>query len=138
MKRIFLLTVMVLAIVVAVGFAAHHENEALIALDKEWGAAVQADEAVAAIEKIIADDVVAISGAGVAGKAEMIQDAQSDDAPTGPYMADHYNVTMLSDDIAVMTHHAGDPDPHWSLHVWQMKDGKWQVVASASVPVEEE
>jgi hypothetical protein len=44
---------------------------------------------------------------------------------------------MLSDDIAVMTHHAGDPDPHWSMHVWQKKDGGWQVVASATVPLEE-
>ena len=124
-------------IAAAIAVAAHHEGEALITLDKEWGAAAQGQEAVAALKKIIADDVVQLSGTGVGSKAAMIEDAQSDDAPTGPYLADNYSVKMLSDDVAVMTHHAGDPDPHWSMHVWQMKDGKWQVVASATVPVED-
>ena len=137
MKRIAMMTVLVVAIMAAIAVASHHEGEALIALDKEWGAAAQGQEAVAALKKIIADDIVQISGSGMGSKASMIEEAQADDAPTGPYVADHYSVKMLSDDIAVMTHHAGDPDPHWSMHVWQMKDGKWQVVASASVPVEE-
>ncbi len=136
MKRIAIMTVLVVGIVAAIAVAAHHEGEALIALDKEWGAA-QGQEAVAALKKIIADDIVQVSGSGMGSKAGMIEEAQADDAPTGPYVADHYSVKMLSDDIAVMTHHAGDPDPHWSMHVWQMKDGKWQVVASATVPVEE-
>jgi len=137
MKRIAIMTVLVVAIMAAIVVASHHEGEALIALDKEWGAAAQGQDAVDAIEKIIAEDVVQLSGTGLGSRANMIEDAQSDDAPTGPYVADHYSVKMLSDDVAVMTHHAGDPDPHWSMHVWQMKDGKWQVVASASVPVEE-
>jgi len=137
MKRIGIMMVLVLAIVAAIAIASHHEGEELIALDKEWGAAAQGQAAVSAIEKIIADDVVVISGTGVGSKANMIEDAQSDDAPVGPYVADHYSVKMLADDIAVMTHHAGDPGPHWSMHVWQKKDGNWQVVASATVPVEE-
>ena len=137
MKRIGIMMVLALAIVAAIAVAAHHEGEELIALDKAWGAAAQGQAAVDAIKKVIADDVVAISGAGVGSKADMIEDAQSDDAPTGPYVADHYSVKMLSDDIALMTHHAGDPGPHWSMHVWQKKDGGWQVVASATVPVEE-
>ena len=138
MKRIGIMMVLALAIVAVIAVAAHHEGEELIALDKEWGAAAQGQAAVDAIEKIIADDVVAISGTGVGSKANMIEDAQSDDAPVGPYVADQYSVKMLADDIAVMTHHAGDPDPHWSMHVWQKKDGNWQVVASATVPVEED
>jgi len=129
--------VLVLAIVAAIAVAAHHEGEELIALDKEWGAAAQGQATVDAIKKIIADDVVAISGTGVGSKADMIEAAEADDAPTGPYVADHFSVKMIADDIAVMTHHAGDPDPHWSMHVWQKKDGGWQVVASATVPVEE-
>ncbi len=137
MKRIGIMTVLVLAIVAAIAVASHHEGEALIALDKEWGAAAQGQAAVTAIKRIIADDVVAISGTGIGGKVNMIEDAQSDDAPIAPYVADHYSVKMLSDDIAVMTHHAADPDPHWSMHVWQNNDGDWQVVASATVPVEE-
>ena len=129
--------VLALAIVAVIAVAAHHEGEELIALDKEWGAAAQGQAAVDAIKRIIADDVVAISGTGVGSKANMIEDAQSDDAPVGPYVADHYSVKMLSDDIAVMIHHAGDPEPHWSMHVWQKKNGDWQVVASATVPAEE-
>jgi hypothetical protein len=35
-----------------------------------------------------------------------------------------------------MVHHAGDPE-HWSLHVWQKRDGEWQVVASAATPVDD-
>ena len=138
MKRIGIMMVLALAIVAVIAVAAHHEGEELIALDKEWGAAAPGEAAVSAIKKIIADDAVVISGTGIVSKADMIEEAaQPDDSPAGPYMADHFSVKMLSDDIAVMTHHAGDPDPHWSMHVWQKKDGGWQVVASATVPVEE-
>jgi hypothetical protein len=111
MKRIGMMMVLALAIVAAIAVAGHHEGEELIALDKEWGAAAQGQATVDAIKKIIADDVVAISGTGVGSKADMIEGAQADDAATGPYVADHFSVKMLSDDIAVMTHHAGDPDP---------------------------
>jgi hypothetical protein len=123
----------VLALVAGIAIAMHHENDALIALDKEWGAA-QGQEAVDALKRIIAEDVIAMSGGGIGSRADMIAEAQSADAPTGPYVADDYMVKMITDDIAVMTHHAGDPDPHYSLHVWQKKGGKWVVVASASAP----
>ena len=79
-------------------------------------------------------DVIEMSGGGIASRADMIAEAQSADAPTGPYTADSYKVKMISDDVAIMTHHAGAPDPHYSLHVWQKKGGKWVVVASASAP----
>jgi hypothetical protein len=133
MKRTIAIGSVVLALVAGLAFAMSHETDALIELDKEWGAA-QGQEAVAALNRIIAKDVIEMSGGGIASRADMIAEAQAADAPTGPYKADNYKVKFLTDDIAVMTHHAGDPDPHYSLHVWQKKGGKWVVVASATAP----
>ena len=113
-----------IALVAGIAIAMSHETDALIALDKEWGAAAQGQEAVDALNRIIAKDVIEMSGGGIASRADMIAEAQAADAPTGPYKADSYKVKFITDDIAVMTHHAGDPDPHWSLHVWQKKGGK--------------
>ena len=109
------------------------ESDALVQLDKEWGEA----EGPETVEPLLADNIVALGLEGVAGKAQMLEAAASDDAPTGPYVAGDYDVRFLSEDVAVMIHSAGEPGPHWSMHVWQKRDGKWQVVASANVPIEE-
>ena len=109
------------------------EADTLVQLDKEWGEA-QGQEA---LEPLLADNIVAVGSEGVAGKAQMLEAAASDDAPTGPYIAGDYDVRFLSEDVAVMVHSAGEPDPHWSMHVWQKRDGKWQVAATATVPIEE-
>ncbi len=109
------------------------DSDALVQLDKEWGEA-QGPEA---LEPLIADNILALSLEGVGSKAQMLEAAASDDAPTGPYVAGDYEVRFLSKDVAVMIHSASEPDPHWSMHVWQKQDGKWQVAATASVPVEE-
>jgi len=134
MNRTIAIGTVVLALVAGIAIAMSHDTDALIELDKEWGAAAQGQEAVDALNRIIAKDVIQISGNGVATRADMITETQAADAPTGPYKADNYKVKYITDDVAVMTHHAGDPDPHWSLHVWQKKGGKWVVVASASAP----
>jgi len=109
------------------------ESDTLVQLDKKWGEA-QGPEA---MEALIADNIVTLGSEGSIGKAQMLEAAASDDAPTGPYTAGDYDVRFLSEDIAVMVHSAGEPDPHWSMHVWQKRDGKWQVAASATVPAEE-
>jgi hypothetical protein len=109
------------------------ESDTLVQLDKKWGEA-QGPEA---MEPLIADNIMTLGAEGLIGKAQMLEAAASDDAPTGPYTAGDYEVRFLSDDIAVMVHSAGDPDPHWSMHVWQKRDGKWQVAASATVGIEE-
>lgn len=134
MNRTIVLCSVLLILVTGIAIAMHHEKDELVKLDKEWGAAAQGQAAVDAIKRIIAEDVIEMSGNGVATRADMIAEIESADAPTGPYKADSYEVKMLSDDVAIMTHHAGDPDPHWSLHVWQKKGGNWVVVASASAP----
>lgn len=138
MNRTVFIGAVAVALVAGLAIGMHHETEALVELDKEWGAAAQGQEAVDAIKRIIADEVVAISPEGLGSKAAMLEAAQSDDAPTGPYMADSYDVKFLTDDVAVMVHHAGDPDPHWSLHVWQKQGETWKVVATASAPEAED
>jgi hypothetical protein len=125
-----------LGLVAVIATAAHHETEALIELDKKWGSAQGADAA-GVLDGIIADDVLAVSGEGLGSKAAMLEEAASEDAPAGPYIAGDYKVRFLDDDTAVMVHSAGEPDPHWSLHVWEKRDGKWQVVATISTPIEE-
>jgi hypothetical protein len=138
MNRTVFIGAVAVALVAGLAIGMHHETEALVELDKEWGAAAQGQAAVDAINRIIADEVVAISPEGLGSKAAMLEAAQSDDAPTGPYMADSYDVKFLTDDVAVMVHHAGDPDPHWSLHVWQKQGETWKVVATASAPEAED
>ena len=123
----------VFCLVMAGNIAKADEADVLIQLDKEWGES----EGSAVLESLLDDNIVAIDSEGVAGKAQMLEDSASDDAPTGPYVAGDYDVRFLSEEVAVMVHSASDPDPHWSMHVWQKQDGKWQVTASATVPVED-
>ncbi len=137
MKRWIVTCVLCLTLMAVAAWAAHHEIDQLVELDKKWGSAAQGEDAAAVLGEILADDLLAIDVGGVVTKADMLEATLAEDAPTGPYMAGDYVVRFLSDDIAVMLHSAGEPDPHWSLHVWQMKDGRWQVVASASSPIEE-
>jgi hypothetical protein len=108
------------------------ESNTLVQLDKEWGEA-QGPEAVA---PLLADNILTLTSVGVVNKEQMLE-AAANDVPTGPYIAEDYDIRFLSEDIAVMVHSAGEPDPHRSMHVWQKLDGKWQVVANANVPIEE-
>ena len=123
----------VFCLVMAGNIANADESDILIQLDKEWGES----EGPAFLESLLDDNIVALDSEGVVGKAQMLEDAGSEDAPTGPYVAGDYDVRFLSENVAVMVHSAGGPDPHRSMHVWQKHDDKWQVVASATVPVEE-
>ncbi len=123
----------VICLIMAGTAANADESDALVQLDKEWGEA----DGPEAIEPLLADNIVVIGLEGVGSKAQMLEAAESDDAPTGPYVAGDYDVRFLSEDVAVMIHSAGEPDPHWSMHVWQKRDGKWQVAATATVPIEE-
>ena len=123
----------VFCLVMAGNIAKADEADVLIQLDKEWGES----DGSAVLESLLDDNIVAIDSEGVAGKAQMLEDSASDDAPTGPYVAGDYDVRFLSEEVAVMVHSASDPDPHWSMHVWQKQDGKWQVTASATVPIED-
>lgn len=138
MKNAVVLGTAVVCLAAGIAFAAHHEKDTLIALDKEWGSAAPGQAAVDAITRIIDKDVVQMSGSGITTRADLIEEAKDTSVPATPYLADSFEVKFLTDDIAVMTHHAGEPDPHWSLHVWQKKGDKWVVVASGWAPETED
>lgn len=123
----------VICMMITGGLASADETETLVKLDKDWGGA----EGTSALESLLAEDILAVDANGISGKAQMLADAESATAQTGPYIAGDYEVRFLGEDVAVMVHSASEPDPHWSMHVWQKQDGQWQVAATASVPAEE-
>jgi hypothetical protein len=111
-------------------------EEDLIALDKQWGEAGMAGDT-DTVAVLLSDDLVAVDGSGVGGKAEQLAD--NEPAPEGAtYEVDNYSVTFLDEDTAIMTHSVMGDEAHYSLHVWSNIDGNWQVVATASVVAESE
>lgn len=120
-------------------------EQELITLDKEWGeAGLKGDSAV--LERILADDFIGNSPAGVATKAQNIAEAKTTaaDITNATYVADEYTVRFLDPNTAVMTHRAVEKgmnkgkeynDQHRSMHVWVKRDGRWQVVASQATPI---
>jgi hypothetical protein len=123
----------VICLMMAGGLANADETDTLVQLDKEWGGS----QGTAVLESLLAENILALDANGIADKARLLEDAESAEAPTEPYVAGDYQVRFLGKDVAVMVHSAAEPDPHWSMHVWQKQGGKWQVTATASVPAEE-
>ncbi len=109
------------------------DSDALVALDKKWGES----EGTEVPQAMLSEEMIALSAAGVAAKADMLEEAANAEPATGPYVAADYDVRFLSDDVAVMVHSVGGDQPHWSMHVWQKQDGAWQVAATATVPIKE-
>jgi ketosteroid isomerase-like protein len=104
----------------------------LIALDKDWGAAGTKGD-VAAVAKLLADNVVAVDENGVSGKEQQLANTKPDPEIT-KYEPTDYKVTFLGPDTAIMTHGTKGKDSHQSLHVWSRKSGHWQVVATSTTP----
>jgi hypothetical protein len=118
----------------------------LISVDKQWG---KAGGDTAKLDKIIGDNLVAIGTKGEAqNKQQMIADnkATSAGVQNASYTPDEYKFEMLSLDVVVMTHRGTTKgmqngkevtESHRSLHVFQKRDGRWQVVANAQLPISE-
>ncbi len=148
MKRNLAIAVLCTAVALAVSAQAKEVpkdiQQALISLDKEWGGA-GADTA--KLDKIIGDNLLAVGTKGQAqDKKEMIADnkATASAVQSGSYVADEYKFEMLSPDVVVMTHRGTTKgmengkevtESHRSLHVFQNRDGHWQVVANAQIPI---
>jgi ketosteroid isomerase-like protein len=148
MKRI--LAVLVLCAAVALAISIHAKEvpsdvqQALIALDKQWG---NAGADAAKLDKIIGDDLLAVGTKGEEqNKKQMIADniATASQAQNVTYTADEYKFNMLSPDVVVMTHRGTTKgmengkevtESHRSLHVFQKQNGGWRVVANAQIPV---
>jgi hypothetical protein len=150
MKRSLAITLLCTAVALVVSAQAkdvpNDVQQALMSVDKQWGEAGGDD---AKLDKIIGDSLVAIGAKGEAqNKQQMIADnkATSAGVQNASYTPDQYKFEMLSSDVVVMTHRGTTKgmqngkevtESHRSLHVFQKKDGRWQVVANAQLPIAE-
>jgi ketosteroid isomerase-like protein len=148
MKRVFVIAVLCVAGALVVSSQAkevpNDVQQALIALDKEWG---QSGGDTGKLDKIIGDHVLAIGPKGEAqDKKELVATNASGAAgvTNATYTPDEYKFEMLSSDVVAMTHRGttkGTKDgkevteSHRSLHIFQKNGGKWQVVANAQLPI---
>jgi hypothetical protein len=148
MRRILAITLLCAAVTLVVNAQAKKVpddvQKTLISLDKQWG---EAGGDTAKLDKIIGDNLLAISSKGEAqDKQQLIADnkASSVGVQSASYVADEYKFEMLSPDVVVMTHRGTIKgmqngkevtDSHRSLHVFQKRDGRWQVVANAQLPI---
>ena len=148
MKRI--LAVLVLCAAVGLAVSIHSKDvpsdvqQALIALDKQWG---NAGPDTAKLDKIIGDDLLAVGAKGEAqNKKQLIADnvATASQGQNTSYTADEYKFNMLSPDVVVMTHCGTTKsmqngkevtESHRSPHIFQKQNGEWRVVANAQMPI---
>jgi len=149
MKRILAITLLFTAVALVVSARAKDVpadlQQTLISVDKEWG---QAGGDTAKLDKIIGDNLLAVGTKGEAqDKQQLIAEnkATSAGVQNASYMPDEYKFEMLSPDVVVMTHRGTTKgmkdgkevtESHRSLHVFQKRDDRWQVVANAQIPIE--
>jgi hypothetical protein len=148
MKRTLTITLFCAAVTLIAGAQAGNVpkdlQQTLISLDKEWG---NSGADATKLDKIIGDNLIAVSTKGEAqDKKQLVADnvATSAGVMNASYMADEYKFEMLSPDVVVMTHRGTTKgmkdgkevtESHRSLHVFQKRDGHWQVVANAQVAI---
>ncbi len=148
MKRILAITLLFTAVALVVSAQAKDVpadlQQTLISVDKEWG---EAGGDTAKLDKIYGDNLLAVGTKGEAqDKQQLIADNKVTSAgvQNASYMPDEYKFEMLSPDVVVMTHRGTTKgmqngkevtESHRSLHVFQKRDGRWQVVANAQVPI---
>jgi hypothetical protein len=148
MKRILAITLFCMAVTLVISTQAkdvpNDVQQTLISLDKQWG---EAGGDTAKLDKIVGDNLLAVSSKGEAqDKKQMIADnkATSAGVQNASYTPDQYKFEMLSPDVVVMTHRGTTKgmqdskevtESHRSLHVFQKRDGRWQVVANAQLPI---
>ena len=148
MKRILAITLLCTAGALVVSSQAkevpNDVQQALISLDKQWGASAGDTTK---LDQIIGDHVLAVGPKGEAqGKQELVaaNAAAAAGVQNASYTPDEYKFEMLSSDVVVMTHRGSTKgmkdgkevmESHRSLHVFQKQGGKWQVVANAQLPI---
>jgi len=148
MKRSLAITLLCTAVALVASAQAQNVpkdlQQTLISLDKEWG---NSGTDTAKLDKIYGDNLIAVGTKGEAqDKKQLIADnaATSAGVQNASYVADEYKFEMLSPDVVVMTHRGTTKgmkdgkevtESHRSLHVFQKRDGRWQVVANAQIPI---
>lgn len=146
MKRILAITLLCMAVVVSsqAKDVPNDVQQALISLDKQWGAT---GGDTAKLNQIIGEHVLAVGPKGEAQDKQQLVAANaagSVGVQNASYTPDEYKFEMLSSDVVVMTHRGTTKgmkdgkevtESHRSLHVFQKQNGKWQVVANAQLPI---
>jgi ketosteroid isomerase-like protein len=148
MKRILAITLLCTAVALVVSSQAkdvpNDVQQALISLDKQWGAT---GGDTAKLNQIIGEHVLAVGPKGEAQDKQQLVAANaagSVGVQNASYTPDEYKFEMLSSDVVVMTHRGTTKgmkdgkevtESHRSLHVFQKQNGKWQVVANAQLPI---
>jgi hypothetical protein len=148
MKRNLAITLLCTAVALAITAQAKDApsdvQQNLISIDKQWG---EAGGDTAKLDKIIGDNLLAIGPKGESqNKQQLIDDNKSTSAgqQNATYTPDEYKFEMLGPDVVVMTHRGTTKatesgkevtESHRSLHVFQKRDGHWQVVANAQLAI---
>ncbi len=148
MKRILAITLLFTAVALIASAQAKDVpkdlQQTLISLDREWG---NSGTDTAKLDKIYGDNLIAVGTKGEAqDKKQIVADnvATSAGVQNASYVADEYKFEMLSPDVVVMIHRGTTKgmqngkevtESHRSLHVFQKRDGRWQVVANAQVSI---
>lgn len=142
--RITLLCMLAMGITLQAKEVPKDVQDALIALDKQWG---QAGNDTAKLDKIVGQNALAVGPKGEAQDKQQLVSTTTATAAglqNASYSADEYKFEMLNPDVVVMTHRGttkGTQDgkevteSHRSLHVFQKINGRWQVVGNAQVPI---
>jgi len=148
MKRSLAITVLCTTVALVISAQAadvpKDVQQTLISVDKQWG---EAGADTAKLDKIIGDNLLAVGPKGEAqDKQQMMaaNKATSSATQNASYTPDEYKFETLSPDVIVMTHRGTTKgmqngkevtESHRSLHVFQKRDGRWQVVANAQLPI---
>lgn len=145
MRNILGVLILILSTIgIAYGDCTQAEKGALEALDKSWAAANEKGDR-AALNNILADDYMALPG--MVGKTATIDSSMANferektsTEPRDDVSYDRYSISCAGDTatmihrsiIKTMNGRGGAPETLWfrSVHVFQKRGGKWQVVST--------
>ena len=132
--RITILTIMLIGLG-SIGLEANADpSEKLIKRDREWGEATKPEQ----LKNLLTEKFILLDQDGTSSRKDLMDELAKEGGADEPYVAGAYKVTMIDENIAIMTHSAGSGgDKHNSMHVWRKHDGQWKVAASATVPIDD-
>lgn len=112
-------------------------QDEVIAADKAWAAAIVGKD-FAALEKLLADDLVYTHSTGIIDTKKAYIDSQKSGAQKylsvdydGPKVQAYANTAVLTSGLKMHTETRGNDQTasFRVIHVWVKKDGRWQMVA---------
>lgn len=117
-------------------------SDQLIDLEKQSWVAWQAHDA-AFFGRFLSDDHVEVGAAGPYGKKVVVAGVAAG-CTVKSYSVDHFTVTKLGPDSALVTYRAAQdttcggsavPSPVWATSLYMKRQGRWQNVLYEHVPI---